>query len=385
MNHLPFDPEQEDATRTVLIPGARKPFASPSRTGWAHHLVQQSGNDDGRRAPLTALPLRMGRRAQCEWVVADPEVSSLHCQVLVDPHTEEAVVTDLGSTNGTFVDGVRVAGRAVLANGALLQMGSHVFRHDYRPAREAQRAEELARDLETASRYIRSLLPPPMRLGPVRTEWYFQPSALLGGDALGYFQLDASRFAGYLIDVSGHGIGAAVHTVSVLNVLRQRALPGVDFARPEQVLQRLNAMFSMEEHGGLYFTMWYGVYDMQTRNLVYVSAGHHAAYLVSADRLSFQPLKTRNPVVGAMPDHCFQSAQVRVPEGSMLHIFSDGLFEVESVDGHLGRLSELEPLMLGAPMAGLTEPERLVMGARERARPGPPDDDVSLLTVTFLT
>jgi serine phosphatase RsbU (regulator of sigma subunit) len=219
----------------------------------------------------------------------------------------------------------------------------------------------------------------------VRTEWHFQPSALLGGDALGYFQLDEYRFAGYLIDVSGHGIGAAVHTVSVLNVLRQRALPGVDMACPDQVLQRLNSMFSMEAHGGLYFTMWYGVYDTQARSLAFASAGHHPAYLVSADRQSLQPLKTRNPVVGAMPDHCFQAAQVPVPVGSMLHVFSDGLFEIESVDGHLGRLSEFEPLMLGAPVAGLTEPERLVMAARARARPGPPDDDVSLLTVTFLT
>jgi hypothetical protein len=74
-----------------------------------------------------------------------------------------------------------------------------------------------------------------------------------------------------------------------------------------------------------------------------------------------------------------------VPEGSLLHVFSDGLFETESVDGRLGRLSDLEPLMCGAAVAGMTEPERLVSAARERARPGPPDDDVSLLTVTFLT
>jgi hypothetical protein len=385
MNDLPFDPGQDDAPRTILVTVARTPSVSPSRAGWAHYLVQQSGTEEGRRAPLTALPLRMGRRALCEWVVADPEVSSLHCQVHLDSETDHAVVTDLGSTNGTFVDGVRVTGRVMLTHGGLLQLGSQVFRHDFLPAREAQRAEELARDLETASRYIRSLLPPPMRSGPVRTEWYFKPSAQLGGDALGYFQLDEHRFAGYVIDVSGHGIGAAVHTVSVLNVLRQRALPGVDFAQPEQVLQRLNAMFAMEEHGGLFFTMWYGVYDTQMRKLVYASAGHHPAYLVAADRRSLQPLKTRNPVLGVMPEHRFESAHAPVPEGSLLHMFSDGLFEIQFADGHLGRLSDLEPFMLGAPIAGLTEPERLVNAARERARPGPPDDDVSLLTVTFLT
>jgi len=45
------------------------------------------------------------------------------------------------------------------------------------------------------------------------------------------------------------------------------------------VLGRLNAMFQMENHNGMFFTIWYGVYDRATE-LVYASAGHHPAYLV---------------------------------------------------------------------------------------------------------
>ena len=44
-----------------------------------------------------------------------------------------------------------------------------------------------------------------------------------------------------------------------MNVLRQRALPNTDFRDPAQVLHRLNAMFQMESHGGMYFSIWYGV------------------------------------------------------------------------------------------------------------------------------
>ena len=46
-----------------------------------------------------------------------------------------------------------------------------------------------------------------------------------------------------------------------MNLLRQKALPGTDFARPEQVLAALNRIFPMEDHAGMYFTMWIGVYD----------------------------------------------------------------------------------------------------------------------------
>ena len=76
-----------------------------------------------------------------------------------------------------------------------------------------------------------------------------------------------------------------MHSVTVLNVLRQRALPNVDFRNPSEVLANLNDMFQMDSHNGLLFTMWYGVYRTDDRVLTYGSAGHHPAYLAgrSAD------------------------------------------------------------------------------------------------------
>jgi serine phosphatase RsbU (regulator of sigma subunit) len=370
---------------TVVVTTTRPTATAVSRDDWVHYLVVLEGAEQGRRIALGKDPIRLGRREPCELVLADSEVSGLHCQVHIEAGTEAMKVMDLGSTNGTFVDGLRVPGTASGSPGALLQLGRQVLRHEFRPPREAERSDELDRDLETASRYIRSLLPAPIQRGPVRAEWVFQPSAKLGGDALGYFQIDAHRFAGYLIDVSGHGIGAAVHTVSVLNVMRQRALPGVDLSDPAQVLTRLNAMFPMDEHGGLFFTMWYGVYDAPSRTLWFASAGQHPAYLVAADRSSMQPLHTRNPMIGALPDHRFVSAAVDVYPGSLLHVFSDGLFEIDAIDGKPGRLADFAPQLLKPPEPGMTEPERLQAAARGLSRPGPPEDDVSVLTVTFLS
>ena len=98
----------------------------------------------------------------------------------------------------------------------------------------------------------------------------------------------------YLLDVSGHGVGAAMHSVSVLNVLRQRAIPQTDFKDPVQVVANLNAMFQMDRHDDQYFTMWYGVYDVARPNAdVRVSAGHHPAYLVAPDRAAPCPSRHR--------------------------------------------------------------------------------------------
>lgn len=377
-------PDDGADTRTVIVTTARA-SAAASRADWVHSLVVHQGAEPGRRFTVGTLPLRLGRRAPCELVLADTEVSGVHCQVSAEPGADALTVTDLGSTNGSFIDGQRVQHTAVFPSGALLQVGRQVLRHEFRPPHEAASADELERDLERAANYIRSMLPPPMRQGPVRTDWYFQPSARLGGDGFGNFQVDDDQFAGYLIDVSGHGIGAAVHTVSVLNVLRQKALPGVDLAEPSQVLAKLNDMFPMDEHGGLFFTMWYGVYRASTRQLRYASAGHHAAYLVDAQRLGAQPLQTRNPMIGAMPGHAYTQAGVAVPPGAMLHVFSDGVFEIETPAGRAWRLGDFVPLLTAPMQPGLTEPERLVAAVRQQARPGPPDDDVTMLTVTFLS
>ncbi len=385
MSLPPLDDDAADDTRTLFTPASmiqRKVAAA--RADWMHYLVMWEGEEKGRRLSFGPNSIRVGRRAPCEFLLSDPGVSGAHCEVRAQSEVDDAIVTDLGSTNGTFIDGRRLTGPAKLPPGSLLQVGRHVLKHEYRPQREVERSAELDRELETASRYVQSLLPQPIRDGPVRTEWRFQPSAELGGDAFGHFALDSGRFVGYVIDVSGHGISAAVHTVSVLNVLRQRALPGVDFGDPAQVLSRLNAMFPMDAHGGLFFTLWYGVYDVASRRLRYASAGHHPAYLVDAARSRLQPLQTRNPMVGALPIDTFRAAEVVVPPGSTLHIFSDGVYEIDTADGRQWGIGDFTPLLLQPPEPGLSEPERLFRAVQELRRPGPWADDVSLLAVTFL-
>src|SRR5262249_38417336 len=155
------------------------------------------------------------------------------------------VVEDHQSTNGTMIDGQRVTAATELSEGARLQVGHHVFRLERRSIRDVEREEELRRDLDKASHYVRSLLPLPRPSDVVSTDWCFQPSAALGGDAFGYDEIDDDTFVMYLIDVSGHGVGAAMHSVSVLNVLRQGAVPDVNPRDAAGVLAGLNGMFQM--------------------------------------------------------------------------------------------------------------------------------------------
>ena len=347
----------------------------------AHFLVVLDGNDPGRRVLLGPTPITVGRDAARDLVLDDNEVSRAHLRVSVA--SSRVLIEDLNSTNGTFVRGRRINGSVQIAEGTLVQVGRHILKVERRNKREVEEYAALHQDLDKARKYVHSLLPMPLLEGPVRTDWFYLPSTQLGGDAFGYGQLDATTFAFYLIDVSGHGVGAAMHSVTVLNVLRQRALPDADMRDPASVLAGLNSMFQMDLHDGMYFTMWYGVYDLERRTLRHGCAGHHPSFLVSSDRQTAAPLKTAGLMIGAAPEARYRAEETPVPPGSSIYLFSDGAFEIVTASQQQWRLKDFLPLLTEPTVERLPESARLYGAVSGIARPGPLDDDFSILVVTL--
>ena len=148
-----------------------------------------------------------------------------------------------------------------------------------RPTPAGRKPAALAEEVAQAARYVHSLLPEPLDGATVQMDWRFVPSTQLGGDMFGYHWLDADHLAIYLLDVSGHGVGASLLAVSAANLLSAESLPGTDFRDPGQVLARLNDVFQMEKQDKKYFTIWYGVYQRPQRTLTYCNAGHPPALL----------------------------------------------------------------------------------------------------------
>nr|WP_246513891.1 SpoIIE family protein phosphatase [Neoroseomonas soli] len=332
-----------------------------------------------RRIGLDATPLTIGRTPQNGLALPSPDVSRSHCILALEG--EAVVVSDLGSTNGTIVDGRAAQGPTRLAPGSRLRLGPFTLVYRSGRASDLARAEEVERDLARAGRYVAALLPPPVAEGPVRADWRFVPSARIGGDGFGYGWLDERRFAAWLLDVSGHGAGSALLAASAMNILREHSLPGVDFADPVAVLSAANARFQMDRHGGLYFSIWYGVLDIGSRVLTFGCAGQHPAFLVAPGEAAPQPLWVKSPAIGLAPDWPYRRAEVAVPPGARLHLFSDGAFEITAADGAQLGIRDFLPLLSAPAVPGLAEPERLWRAVRGRARPGPLDDDVSLVTL----
>jgi hypothetical protein len=366
-----------DEDSTIIRRRAAAPPAEPEPL--AHVLVVTDPDGGQRRVPLGPGGIRIGRTAGNDLVLADPEVSRAHCAIALA--ADGASVTDQGSTNGTFLAGVRIAGPHPLRHGDSLRIGPWTLRYECGPRGEMERVAELERDLERAGAYVRALLPEPIADGPVRADWRFLPCARIGGDAFGYRFLSPERFAVFLLDVAGHGPGSALLAATVMNRLRERARTLADpaEAEPAAVLGALNEAFGMEEQGGLFFSAWYGLYELPTRRLAYAAAGHHPAFLRRSPGAAPEPLGTRNPAVGMMPGVRFRTGETALPPGSRLILFSDGAFETATPEGRIRGLGEFLPALARPTEPGRSELDRLLDAAREGARPGPFEDDVCLI------
>jgi serine phosphatase RsbU (regulator of sigma subunit) len=353
---------------------------TPAVSDEADYLVMVAGAQPGLRVEITAEPVSIGRSQEQSLVfAADTGLSRRHAHVWLRDGL--VVVEDLGSTNGTYVNGARIDSARQLAEGAVLKVGGQTFKYERRSREDVRQNEQLDRDLAKASSYVLALLPEPKTSGAVRTDWKFVPSTRLGGDAFGYFWLDDRAFAIFLIDVSGHGVGAAMHSVTVLNVLRQRALPEVDWHDPGSVLATLNDRFQMDSHNGMLFTAWYGVYDTETRTIDYSAAGHHAAYLVTPGG-GPSPLGVKAMMIGAVPGLPYPVERTAIPVGSSLYVFSDGVFEITTTAGVGWSIADFLPL-LTARHDNLAESERLYRAVRDAAGQKALEDDVSIVVATF--
>ncbi len=232
----------------------------------------------------------------------------------------------------------------------MVNIGSQIGQFIKRKQAEEEsqhRTQMLKLELEEAAKYVGFLLPNPNSIG-LNIEQHFVPSSQLGGDIFDYYWLDEEHFVLYLLDVAGHGVKSALLSVSVQNILRTQSLLNTNFDQPTSVLTELNRVFQINnDSGDSYFTLWYGVYNKSTQELVYSCGGHPPAILLtpSSTEFSVQKLSTRDLPIGLLPNMDFSQDTCVLPKGSKLYIFSDGVYEIPQEDGKIWGLDAFIELL----------------------------------------
>ena len=240
----------------------------------------------------------------------------------------------------------------------------------------------LEKELSIAAEYFSSLLPLEFENDRLLIKWKYVPSAKLGGDAFGYFNLDKDNFIFYLFDVCGHGIASGLYSVSVINNMRYQILPDTDFKNPEEVFSSLNKIFQITDHYGFYFTIWYGVYHIPTRELRYASAGHHPSILLEKNGTS-KLLSGGNFIVGGLEEYKFKSETIHLAKNTDIYIYSDGAFEFKLSDGEMFSINKLSSFLEARRDKSAKELTNLFEYIKSMNNNRPLKDDFTILKITF--
>lgn len=241
----------------------------------------------------------------------------------------------------------------------------------------------LEAELAEAAQYVRSILPAPLQ-SPIQIASQFIPSRQLGGDCFDYYWLTPDTLILYLLDISGHGLGAALPSVSILNMLRSQAFPGINYQQPQEVLHALNLRFAMSQENPQYLTMWYGVYHASRQELAYASAGHPPALLISSgSTLEIQSLKTPGLPLGMFTEFDYVSQSCRIPPDHTLYIFSDGIYEIYQANQEMLGLSGFSTLLKQMHQQGTPAIEQILERIQCRCDRQGFTDDLALMQISF--
>jgi len=386
----------EREARTVLIvddePTARVALAARlKRIGY--RVIEAGDGKAGlealrrERPDLTILDWMMPEMdgpSFCEQVRRDPELLSSQVLMMTSHDQPEQIAEGLARGADDFLS--KAASKYEIT--ARVQAGirtATLIRRLEDVTEEIRRKQEiLERELQSAARYVESLLPASGMLLPgVRMVHAYRPSLGLGGDLFNVVPWSEDVLGLYLLDASGHGVSSALRSASFSTFLRRdNLLHHVGSSDPGAILTEANKQFPLTEDGN-YFTIIFARLDVRARKLSYATAGHNGAFLHRrSGEVSW--LARPNLPLGFDQSTTYLTEEFPVGPGDRLYLLSDGLYEVPASNSELWGQDRLEQTIrtLGHRCLAEVVSGALVEAVRWQGHEHFPDD-VALMGIAF--
>lgn len=205
------------------------------------------------------------------------------------------------------------------------------------------------------------------------------PAREVGGDLYDFFILDDRHLFFSVGDVSDKGVPAALFMAVTKTLMKGIAEHERD---PAQILCRVNDELASDNDSCMFVTLFCGVLDLHTGELVYSNAGHDAPFLIRKNELIGALELPPGLVLGAMQGALYQNRRMTLTANDKLLLFTDGVTEAMSTEGELfsmERLSAVASENSGKPIQDLID---CVMSAvHHHAEEALQSDDITLLAL----
>ncbi|MBQ8158568.1 MAG: SpoIIE family protein phosphatase [Prevotella sp.] len=253
--------------------------------------------------------------------------------------------------------------------------------------KEHTQLESLKTDLAIASQIQQAILP---RVFPPFVEWTEQidiaasmhPAKDVGGDFYDFFRIDDHRFGFVIADVSGKGIPAAIFMAVSRTLVRATGIRG---GNPSDCLTYSNHLLASESVDCMFVTVFYGIYDLNTNEIVYCNAGHNPPYILKSNGTVTPLPMSLDPMAGAIDGLEFHSQTCKLEPGDALVMFTDGVTEAMNVDfEEFGeeRLERTLETVGGQSCEGINQTVKDQVASF--AKGAEQSDDITLLTIKRL-
>ncbi len=245
---------------------------------------------------------------------------------------------------------------------------------------DARRSRLLDRELEVAGEIQRTLLPRAVPEVPgLSLAVYSEPSREVGGDFYDFIPFSDKQLGVAVGDVVGKGIPAALTMASLYTAFHEYANYYVYL--PSYVIGHVNEVLYEVTSADRFATLFYGIANMQEMTFVYCNAGHPPPLLCRKSGETVN-LYTGGLIVGSFEDARFDDGRVRLDEGDVVVLYSDGLIEKANERDEIFGIDRLEKAIKDCHACPVEEIRDHVIDVwRAFVGSGRQDDDTTMIVV----
>lgn len=245
----------------------------------------------------------------------------------------------------------------------------------------AQRAA-IERELGVARNIQMALLPKTFPPFPERTDIdiyaSLTPAKAVGGDLYDFFIKD-EKLLFCIGDVSGKGVPASMVMAGISTQLRSIAH---HHSEPDVIVSALNEGFSLRNESMMFSTLFVGMLDLATGELVYSNAGHNPPLLLcdGTKELEVHP----NLPIGIDAEWTFDLQRTHLVPGTTILLYTDGLTEAENSSQELFGEERLLEVTAGLGSKGAEEVVSTITGAVHKFVAGAEQsDDLTIMAIKW--